>query len=281
MSDFISFNETILSAKKGFLSAISSSALYGRGIFTTVAIHDSVPFLWEKHWQRLTENALRIGINLARFSEEATRNSLLEIVGKNNLEFGRARLTFFDESAAAIWQVKPPSPQTNLLIQTAGVRPVAENFRLTVSPFRVNTKSPLVGVKSCNYLENILAFRKAQQTGFDEALRLNEKDEIVSACLTNIFWTKNDKIFTPALETGALQGTTREFIMENFTVFETNAKLEEIETAETIFLASSGIGIVETANFEQRRCVPSEGFRQIKKFFRQTVKKAADNKQLS
>lgn len=243
MSDFISLNHTILAADDVFLPAISAAALYGKGVFTTVAVHDAMPFLWEKHWQRLTKNASQIKINLEKFSETSVRDALLKIVEKNNLDRARARVTFFDESALLIWR-EEASPKTALLIQTAEFRPAAESFRLTVSPYRVNSKSPLAGVKSCNYLENMLAFEDAKSRGFDEAIRLNEKDEIVAACLANVFWKKHGAIFTPPLETGCLNGTTRGFVMENFAVRERKAALTELLAADEIFLTSSGIGIV-------------------------------------
>ncbi len=246
---FISFNRQILRAENAFLSAFSAAALYGRGIFTTVAIHDSTAFLWEKHWRRLTQNAQQVGIGLVDFSEEATKNLLSEVIEKNNLKRARARLTFYDESAASVWQ-NSPKPKTNLLVQTADFRETKSNLRLTVSPFRVNTKSPLVGVKSCNYLENILALEDAKAKKFDEAVRLNERGEIVSACLANIFWKKNDAIYTPSLATGCLKGTTREFVLENFDVKERAADLSELNEADEIFLTSAGIGIV-AASFER------------------------------
>ena len=243
MHRFISFNRRILPAENAFLSAVSAAALYGRGVFTTVAIHDSTAFLWEKHWRRLSENAREIRINLAEYSEDATKNSLLEIIEKNNVAHGRARLTFYDESASAVWQINPEC-KTNLLIQTADFREIKNNLSLTVSPFRVNTTSPLVGVKSCNYLENILALEDARAKNFDEAVRLNERGEIVSACLANIFWKKDNVIYTPSLATGCLRGTTREFVLENFPVEERAANLSELSEANEVFLTSTGIGIV-------------------------------------
>ncbi len=243
MHRFISFNRRILPAENAFLPAASAAALYGRGVFTTVAIHASTAFLWEKHWLRLTENARKVGIGLAEFSEEATKNLLLGLIEKNNFARGRARLTFYDESATSVWQINP-KPKTNLLIQTADFRQIKNNLSLTVSPFRVNTKSPLVGVKSCNYLENILALEDARAKKFDEAVRLNERGEIVSTCLANIFWKKNGAIYTPNLTTGCLKGTTRDFILENFAVEERAANLSELCEADEIFLTSAGIGIV-------------------------------------
>ncbi len=244
MHNFVGFNHQIIPAETAFLSALSSAALYGRGIFTTVAIYNSKPFLWQKHWQRLIENSQKIGIYLSEFSEEIVENQLNEIIIRNNFTSGRARLTFFDESQTSLWQTNSER-KTNLLIQTRDLRKINKNLRLTISPFRVNSTSPLIGVKSCNYLENMLASEDAKAKGFDEAIRLNEKGEIVSACLANLFWKKGDAIFTPSLETGCLKGTTREFVLENFTVEERKAELIELEKADEIFLTSAGIGVVK------------------------------------
>jgi branched-chain amino acid aminotransferase len=243
MHKFVSFNHQILPAETAFLSAVSSAALHGKGIFTTIVVHDSTAFLWEKHWRRLTANAQKVGIDLAGFSQKTTFQSLLEAIERNNLTYGRARLTFYDESPNAVWQ-SHSKHQTNLLIQTGELRRTPEVFRLTLSPYRINSTSPLAGVKSCNYLENILAFEDARANGFDEAIRLNEKGKVASACLANVFWKKSGAIYTPPLETGCLEGTTRSFFLEQFAVRERAANLPELLRADEIFLTSTGIGIV-------------------------------------
>ena len=242
MHKFVNFNHQITPAENAFLSANSAAAFYGKGIFTTVAIYNFKLFLWEKHWERLTANAKQIGVDFSDYTEQTVKKSLLEIVEKNAFRTGRARLTFYDESPTAIWQTDSKRG-TSLLIQTADFRLIKDKFNLTVTPFRINSKSPLAGVKSCNYLENILAWEAAKAKGFDEAIRLNEKGEIVSACLANVFWKRNDEIFTPSLDTGCLKGTTRDYILENLTVIEKKAELDELLAADEIFLTSAGIGV--------------------------------------
>ena len=242
MHKFVNFNHQITPAENAFLSANSAAAFYGKGIFTTVAIYNFKLFLWEKHWERLTANAKQIGVDFSDYTEQTVKKSLLEIVEKNAFRTGRARLTFYDESLTAIWQTDSKRG-TSLLIQTADFRLIKDKFNLTVTPFRINSKSPLAGVKSCNYLENILAWEAAKAKGFDEAIRLNEKGEIVSACLANVFWKRNDEIFTPSLDTGCLKGTTRDYILENLTVIEKKAELDELLAADEIFLTSAGIGV--------------------------------------
>ena len=213
MHDFISFNYQIISAENSFLPVISPAAFYGKGVFTTVAIYNSKPFLWQKHWRRLIKNAKKINVDLSKFSEQTVEKSLSEIIAANKITNGRARLTFFDESSISIWQTEQKK-QTSFLINTADFREIPKRLRLTVSPFHTNTTSPLSGVKSCNYLENVLALEDAKAKGFDEAIRINERDEIVSACMANIFWLKEGEIFTPNLNTGCLAGTTREFVLD-------------------------------------------------------------------
>lgn len=257
MHEFLSFNSEILSKAQAKIPAVSSAALYGNGIFTTVAIFDGEPFLLQKHWRRLTDNASKIEVELSDYSEDATRKALDEIVEKNNVINGRARITFFDESASDIWPFEI-NRKTSRLMTTADLRPVPENFRLTTSPYRINSQSPLARVKSCNYLETLLAYDEAKQRGFDEAIRLNEHGHVASACMANVFWLKNGRLYTPGLATGCLAGTTREFVIENLTCEELEADLEVINDADAVFLTSAGIGIIVVAEMNGKRSGTSE-----------------------
>jgi len=249
MYKYISFNHKICLVSKAQLPALSSTALYGKGIFTTVAVYRGKPFQWEKHWLRLTENARKIGVDLSEFSEKTVKNSFAETIAKNNLTESRARLTFFVESSGGIWQTERRR-KTSFLIQTADFRVASGRLCLTVSPFQINSQSALANTKSCNYLDNLLALEDAKNRGFDEAIRANEKGEIASACAANIFWVKNGRVFTPSVETGCLAGTTRSFVSENFAVSQKKAKLNEILKADEIFITSAGIGVASVKKFE-------------------------------
>lgn len=268
MHKFVSFNRRLISAENSRLSAVSSAALYGKGVFTTIAIYNREPFQWGKHRRRLAAAAEKTGINLSALPEHIIETALTEIIAGNNVASGRARITIFDESAGRIWRAKPKY-EMSFSIQTADFRQISNDLQLTVSPFPTNSKSPLSGVKSCNYLENILALENAEAAGFDEAIRLNERGEIVSAATANVFWTKNGEIFTPSLKTGCLAGTTRSLIAENFPVVETKARLNEIIEADEVFLTSAGIGIVKVESIDSKGfSAASPKINELKLFFR-------------
>jgi len=228
----------------------SLAELYGKGIFTTVAIHDGQPFLWEKHWRRLEANAAVLDIDLSEHSESSTLDSLFTAISKN-LQTGRARITFADETPSRIWSAEGEQ-KTGLSIIVAECRSIPDNFKLTISPHRINTTSPLAGVKSCNYLDHLLAYEEASKRGFHEAVRLNERGEIASACMANVFCEKDGNLYTPSLKTGCLAGTTREFALENLACEEVETGIEALESADRIFLTSAGIGVLSVAEFQGR-----------------------------
>jgi branched-subunit amino acid aminotransferase/4-amino-4-deoxychorismate lyase len=252
MHKFVSFNSRTVESSEPALPALASAALYGKGIFTTIAIYNSTPFLWEKHWRRLAGNAAYLGIDLSEFSESVTSAALKELLDENRVSGGRARITFFDEQRSDLWPYHA-TRRTSLLITTSDRHPEKPDFNLTVSPHRTNSTSPLTGIKSCNYLEEIFAKDEAKHRGFDEAIRLNERGEIVSACVANVFWLKDGRFFTPSLGTGCLPGTTREFVLEKLECEEVEAEIKELASADEIFLTSAGIAVVQVAEFEGRR----------------------------
>ena len=230
----------------------TNASLYGKGIFTTIAICEGKTFLWQKHWRRLSANAETVDIDLSNHIESFVSNALAEVIRENRVVDGRARVTFFDESASAIWPGESID-STTLSIITGGIRDIPDNFTLTVSPYPVNSRSPLTGVKSCNYLENLMAVEEAKTRGFHEAIRVNERSEVTSAAMANVFWLKGDELFTPSLSTGCLAGTTREFILENLPCREVEAGIEELSYADAIYLTSAGLGIIAVAKFAGRK----------------------------
>lgn len=248
----VSFNGRLLNPSDTYIPALSSASLVGRGVFTTIAIVDRKPFLWEKHWRRLVENSKRAWIDLSSFAEDRTRAALEEVITANGFENGRARITFFFEEAGEPWPYESERT-TSLLIITGDNRPKIQNLSIGLSGFRINSQSPLAGVKSCNYLEKVLSIIEARKLGFAEAVQLNERGEIASACMANIFWLKSGKLFTPSLESGCLAGTTREYTLENLDCEEVKVGIDEVRRADEIFLTSAGLGVSQVAGFEGKQ----------------------------
>jgi len=229
----------------------SNAVLYGKGVFTTIAILGGTPFLWEKHWRRLARNAKNLGIDLSNLTENDVRASLKLQIEQHELFDGRARIDLRDASASTFW-AEDSERRTEISLLFGPERTSPKSFRLTLSPFQVNSSSPLSGVKSCNYLEQILSLDEAKGRGFHEAVRVNERGHVTSGCMSNIFWLKNGRLYTPTLTTGCLAGTTREYVLENIECEEVEAEIGDLESADAIYLTSAGLGIVRVAEYNGR-----------------------------
>ena len=253
MHRFCSLGFVVQEAETAAVGAISAATLYGKGVFTTIRIRRGEPFLWEKHWRRLSSDAEKVGIDISSVSEIRLQAALKELLAANQVTEARARITLFDSSGGGMWETGRLHLPPKILITTAPRRALPPTLRLTISPFSVNSGSPLAGIKSCNYLENLMAFNEANRRGFDEAIRPNEKGEIVSAAMANIFWFCGNELFTPPVSSGCIAGTTREYIVEKVGAVEANLRPEDLKNAERIFIASSGIGIAEVAEVDETR----------------------------
>lgn len=258
MHPVIYLNKSMVEATKARVAPVSSAMLYGRGVFTTLAIYNSQPFLWSKHWRRLTAHAKKLDVDYTGCTEKNVGDALQKLIAVNQVREGRARVIMLARSGRDAWKTKG-AKKTDLLIMTGDPQKVSQNgLSLAVSPYRVNTVSPLSGIKSLNYLDHVLSWEEAQSRDFDEAVVLNERGEIVSATTANLFWAKDGTIHTPTLSTGALAGITRECVIEIankhfIPLLEGIYEMTDLTDADEIFLTSSSLGVAPVTTFDFRR----------------------------
>ena len=251
MKKTVSLDGSLTETGEAMLSAASAAVLYGRGVFTTVAVRNGEPLNWEKHERRLARDAARVGLGAEISDIYRAEVSLRELLDADGLREGKARVSLLDASVPARWGGSPLTGVA-VLVQLNTVAPMPPP-RLTFSPYPVNEASPLTGVKSCNYLEALLAFDEARKRGFDEAVRINASGIVTSGCLSSIFWKSRatGRLHTPGLATGCLAGTTRELLIETVGAEEVEAGLEEFRSdAACVYLTSAARGVAAAHSLE-------------------------------
>ncbi len=100
MHPHVILNRRMLEAAEARLPAVNAAALYGRGVFTTVAVHKGRPFLWDAHWSRLLAHAERAGVE-CDFGDNETALMLARLCEANGVEEGRARVVLLARSVRA------------------------------------------------------------------------------------------------------------------------------------------------------------------------------------
>ena len=99
-------------------------------------------------------------------------------------------------------------------------------------------------IKTISYGAKAAALREAQKNKCDDALLINSSGNISELTSANIFWTKKNKIYTPPVTAGCLEGVTRKLILKEakknrWQIIEKNCSLRELKSAGEVFSSSS------------------------------------------
>ena len=124
-----------------------------------------------------------------------------------------------------------------------GIEPPPASYELRLSTIGVWSNSWEARYKTLSYLSRIQGRKESDSDG--EVVMLNEKGEIASASMANLFWIKEGKLRTPARECGCRAGTVRRWVFERSgqKVEEGRWRKEELDGAEEIFVTNARIGI--------------------------------------
>src|SRR5207237_773631 len=122
MHPHVILNQRLLKATSARLHAVTAATLYGRGVFTTVAVHKGRPFLWDAHWSRLLAHAERAGVE-CDFGDDETALMLARLIEANEVERGRARVHLLARTVRGRWRFEGGGAgASDLLVMTAGAR---------------------------------------------------------------------------------------------------------------------------------------------------------------
>mgnify|MGYP005749143835 CR=1 FL=1 len=228
---------------------------YGDGFFETVMVVNGRLRFWSDHLVRMQEAAHALHLELpAYFCEPAFEQQLLQLADENSgLAYGRLKLKAWRAGAGLY------TPETNLIDWLATVQPatplhpdsisigVCQNIRTICSPFS-HFKGP-------NALVYTLAGLEKKQTGYDDMLLLNSQGIVSELISSNLFWMMDNKLFTPALDTGCVNGIVRRNILRwcrknHMKVHEAYFSPQRLHDAHTVFAANvTGIKSIESINY--------------------------------
>ena len=243
-------NDALLPIEKVRLSPGQAGLICGWGIFTTLRISRGEAFAYERHWRRLEKDA-----NLTRlpmpYTAAKVRVHLHEVIRANQITEGCARI-YLVYNTVGFWQSDEKHPQVDLIIYTAGLPEHRDVARLALREHGRHAASPLSGVKSISWLNNVWAVSEAVKDGFDEVVMLNERGEVAECTSANIFAVKNEKILTPPLNSGCLEGVTRGILMEiapeaGVSVLEQALRPEDLYSADEVFISSTNRNLISVS----------------------------------
>ena len=202
---------------------------FGMGAFETIKITPKgYGVLVKEHMDRLNNSLKVLGID-----KSIDYKAIENIIRDNNIKSCGFKIVVTDKNEIiSLRDITYKEDDYN------------NGFNLKVSNYKRNSNGLLVYHKTLNYGENILEKKRALKEGFNEVIFLNEKDKLSEGAVSNLFFIKNNKIYTPKVSCGLLNGVVRQWVIKNFSVIEGEYTLEDLLESQGAFLSNSLMGIM-------------------------------------
>ena len=244
------------------VSVFDHGLLYGDGVFEGIRVYNRRIFRHEAHLERLYTSARAIALEIP-LDRAAMQAAVEETVRRNQKENAYIRLVV--TRGVGDLGIDPRScPKATVFIIVTDIRVYpkdmyASGIRVVTSATRqVSHESFDSRIKSLNYLKNVLAKVDAQRAGAEEAILLNNAGYIAECTADNLFVVKHGTLLTPSPQDGALQGVTREAILElageaRIPGREARLTRYDVYTADECFLTGTGAEVMPIAEVDGRR----------------------------
>lgn len=210
--------------------------LVGDGVFETAKVVDGQAVALTRHLGRLRRSAAGLGLPVPATDAELVA-AVAAVVAANQPGVGRLRITVTGGPGPLGSQRGGAGPTLILATGPGGTWPPSATA--VVVPWPRNEASPVAGLKTTSYAENVVALARAHEQGADEALFTNLTGHLCEGTGSNVFLGLDGRLVTPPLTSGCLAGITRELVLETSTVVEADVTPDDLARADEAFLTSS------------------------------------------
>ncbi|MEY2852083.1 MAG: hypothetical protein RL549_782 [Verrucomicrobiota bacterium] len=243
------------------ISVFDHGLLYGDGVFEGIRAYEGRVFKLEEHLRRLEDSAKAILLKIPLDRDEM-RAAVLETCKRNKMKAGYLRLVVTrGKGYLGLSPDRCKKPTIIIIASELELYPekyYREGLRVVTVPTWRNSPAALdPAIKSLNYLNNILAKIEGQQAGAQEVILLNPQGMVAECSGDNIFLIRDQVLITPKLSSGALNGITRNTVLEiaqeaGWKTREDDVRRYDLFTAEEMFLTGTGAEVIPVVEVDGR-----------------------------
>lgn len=234
---------------------------YGDGLFETIEVRDGQAVFLESHLERLYSGCQRLcipfpGVQLLGLEAKelcrqwhSVRAVLKIIVTRGSGGRGYRQPDVIQPTRVLSLHPYPDYPEN---YREQGIVARFCTTRLGLNP-------SLAGIKHLNRLEQVMARSEWNDQTIQEGLMLDGNNHVIEGTMTNLFYIKNDRLYTAILAQSGVAGIIRSIIMtlsanQGLPVIEHTFTKDELLSADEVFVCNSIIGIwpirqIETVRF--------------------------------
>ncbi len=257
----VNFNGTIYTSDNNLLNN-NRAFLYGDGVFETIKIIDNKVLFLEDHYFRLMSGMRIIRMEIPmNFSLEYFEEQILLTAKANSiLESCKVRITVFRNDGGLYL---PETNEVSFIIKATKIN--EKKYSITNNEYEVDlykdfyvSKQLLSSIKSTNRIQNITGSIFANENDLQNCILINESKNVAEALNGNIFMLVENKLFTPPISEGCLNGVMRKQILsiakqiDNLEVFEEIISPFDLQKAEELFITNVIIGIQPITKYRKK-----------------------------
>ncbi|MBT3184570.1 MAG: hypothetical protein HOI59_07230 [Nitrospina sp.] len=235
------------------VSILDRGFCYGDGLFETIRVCNGKVFKLDQHIERLLISLPLIFLDLPMTAEEI-KAVVQETLARNKYKNAIIRLTVTRGINAETFQIDSEIPPT-LVVHARPHRPLPKTVyrkgvQITLLTMRASGLPSLKrGLKTCNFLANIMVREISTQKGSMEGIIVDPDRGVTEGATSNLFIVKEGVLKTPVINNLVLEGITRRAVLEiardhKIPIEEGSMMPEDVLTADEVFITSSGIDIV-------------------------------------
>jgi branched-chain amino acid aminotransferase len=243
------------------ISVFDHGLLYGDGVFEGIRAYSGRVFRLKQHVDRLYLSALGIHLQIPMKREEMAA-AIVDTLAQNKLSDAYIRVVVTRGAGSlGLDPRKTSDPQIIIITDKISLYP-EELYEhglkiVTAATTRNHPNAVNPRIKSLNYLNNILARIEGTEAGCMEALMLNHEGHVAECTGDNIFVVHAGKIHTPSVDSGILEGITRDAVIElaraaGYSVTERTMDRHDVFTADECFLTGTAAELIPVVSCDGR-----------------------------
>jgi len=256
----------LIDSDKAQIHVLTHALHYGTAVFEGIRSYntDNGPaiFRLDDHIKRLY-NSAKAYFMYFEYNRAEIKQASIDMVEVNNLEECYIRIiAFYGYGKLGV------NPLPNKVTIAIAVLNWSENIKkekkdegidtIVSSWIKTDARSIPTHAKGvANYANSALARIEALKHGADEAIMINSNGFVVEASAENIFFVKNDILYTPPISTGALEGITRDTVIEignqnKIPINIENISRDELYYFDEAFLTGTASEIIPISKIDHR-----------------------------
>ena len=255
-------NGRFVSREDATVSVYDHGFLYGDGVFEGIRCYAGRVFKLDEHVARLFESAHTLKLEIPVSRAEMTA-AIVETVRRSGLRDAYIR-PVVSRGPGDLGIDPRKCPKANLVIIVDSIQLYPEDaYRKGLRVVTTSTRQRPVDVlnprvKTCNYLNNIMARLETNLAGVDEGLMLTADGYVAECTADNIFVVRGGRVLTPPAYLGILQGITRQTVLDLCGTLGTPSAeqvitLHDVYAADECFLSGTGAELGPVVEVDGRK----------------------------